>query len=110
MVEMPDGKRIAGRRFVALAMWELATTGKVTMPDGAEWRVTPAEWFDAVKWIYAQVDGPPKQALEIGGQDGKAIRVKHEYSDDAVADILRVLAGAGALDAQPEDGGEPEAN
>lgn len=86
-VEMPDGKRIAGRRFVASAMWEMATTGQVTMPDGQVWKVTPAEWFDAVKWIYAQVDGPPKQALELSG----GIETAQSYTDEELATMLTAL-------------------
>ena len=78
-VEMPDGKRIAGRRFVASAMWEMATTGQVTMLDGQVWKVTPAEWFDAVKWIYAQVDGAPKQSIELDG--GFTLAIAEEIVD-----------------------------
>jgi len=88
-VELSDGKRIAGRRFVALAMWELATTGQVTMPDGKVWTITPAEWFDAVKWIYAQVDGAPKQSIDLSGGFTLAIAEEivdaHTDADDPTA-------------------------
>jgi len=91
-VEMPDGKRIAGRRFVALAMWEIATTGKCIMPDGREWLLDAGEWFEVVKWIYAQVDGPPKRALELAGADGGALIPKHDdYTDDERLAMLAAL-------------------
>jgi len=93
---------------VALAVWELVTTGKVTMPDGRKWLLDAGEWFEVVKWIYAQVDGPPKQSLELAGADGGALKVKHEYADNDVANILSILAGLGQIQPGAEDGGDSE--
>ena len=50
-----------------------------------------------------------KQRIEHSGPGGGAIGVKHEYSDNAIADILSVLAGTGALDSSAETDGEAEA-
>ena len=53
--------------------------------------------------------GRATQPQEHSGPGGGAIEVKHEYSDDAIADILSVLAGTGALDSSAETDGEAEA-
>jgi len=70
---MPDGKRMSGKRFLAVALWELVTTGKVTMPDGTAWTVEPRDWLETVKWLYVHIDGPAKQAHELSGPDGEDI-------------------------------------
>ena len=79
---MPDGKRMSGKRFIAKAVWELATMGKVTLPDGKCWQVEPKEWIEAVKWIYAHVDGPPKQTHEFSNEDGKAFLIQYVIPDE----------------------------
>lgn len=40
-------------------------------------------------------DAPVKH--EVTGAEGAPIEVKHEFADDQLADILRILAGTGAL-------------
>lgn len=68
-----EGKRVSGKRLVAALAWELATTGKVTLPSGRIMTADMTEWLTAVKWLYGQVDGPPKQAMEHSGPDGEAL-------------------------------------
>ena len=41
-------------------VWELATTGETTFPEGKVIHVGASGWFDVVKWLYAQIEGPPK--------------------------------------------------
>ena len=61
-----DGKRRAGNRVVARVMWELATYGRATLPpkeEGGEsvnLEIGAKGWFEVVKWLHAQIDGPPK--------------------------------------------------
>jgi len=76
-----DGKRVAGKQLVARMAWELVATGRTTFPDGRVLKADFREWFEAVKWIYAQVDGPPKQAFEVGGEGGGPVTVKVVYDD-----------------------------
>lgn len=66
-----NGQKMSGRRFVARALWELATTGQTVLP-GREKPIEagPQAWLDVVKFLYAQIDGPPKSALEVTGKDG----------------------------------------
>jgi hypothetical protein len=61
----PDGTPISAKRFIARALVELATHGKTKMADGTEIEVRGDGWFDVVKFIYAQVDGPPKAEVDL---------------------------------------------
>lgn len=45
--------------------WEGLTTGIVTFPDGKRLELSPGDWKDLLKWIYAHVDGPPKAELDV---------------------------------------------
>ena len=57
-----DGKSISGKRWLSIAMWELLTRAAVTLPDGRTIEVEPKDWLETVKWLYAHVDGPPRQS------------------------------------------------
>jgi hypothetical protein len=74
-----NGKRVSGNRIVARLLWEIAATGKATMPDGAVMLVSPRDWLDVVKFIYTQVDGPVKQEVDVTS-NGNTIFV--EYVND----------------------------
>ena len=74
-----DGKRISGKHLIAHLLWEIVTTGKATMPDGTVMVVSPGDWFDIVKFIYTQVDGPVKQEVDVTS-NGNTIFV--EYVND----------------------------
>ena len=77
-----DGTRVAGKRLLAAMVWQLATTGKATFPDGTELQVSPRDWLEVVKWLYTQIDGPPKaeQAIELTGANGQNLVI--EYVND----------------------------
>jgi hypothetical protein len=65
MIELPDGKKTAARQVLARCVWELATRGKTQLPNGLAIGLDEdKDWLDVVKFIYSQIDGPPKQ--EIG--------------------------------------------
>lgn len=66
------------KRAVAKLAWRLATTGVLTLPDGRTLDADLDQWLAAVKWLYGQVDGPPKQGLEVTGADGGPVMVR-EY-------------------------------
>jgi hypothetical protein len=63
-----DGKRVSGKRLVARLLWEVAKTGQCVMPDGRVLKAGPQGWLDVVKFLYAQIDGPPPKDVNIGGQ------------------------------------------
>lgn len=63
-----DDKLKARKQILAEMLWQVAMTGAVTFPATAleaARTVTLAgdDWFDAVKFIYAQIDGPPKPGI-----------------------------------------------
>ena len=57
-----DGKNVSGKRWLAGALWQVVTSSSVTMPDGRVFDVEPKDWLETVKWLYAHVDGPPRQS------------------------------------------------
>jgi hypothetical protein len=61
-VDVGDAK-VARKRLVAEMVWQVATTGGATFPDGS--RLVVDDWLSVVKWIYAQVDGPPKITADV---------------------------------------------
>ncbi len=73
-----EGKHTARKRFLARALWGIATTGKATLLDDKVLEVAPADYLAVVKFLYQQIDGPPPQAVKLGGEDGGpvVIRVK----------------------------------
>lgn len=87
ILETVGAKKLAGlpvpaRRLVAERLWEAVTTGRIAFgpldesaPDSDAdalrvLRLTYDEWLDTVKFIYSQIDGPPKVQMELEGPDG----------------------------------------
>ena len=63
-----DGKQRSGKNILARAVWELVTTGVTTLRNDnkiLELAVTSGEWFEIVKWLYGQIDGPPRGELDV---------------------------------------------
>jgi hypothetical protein len=56
--------------LIANMLWSLAVTGEATFPDGKKLTFAPEDWLGVVKFIYAQIDGPPKQDIDVtsGGE------------------------------------------
>ena len=70
-----DGKKISGKRLLAILVAEVATTGKVTFPgDEKPSTVGVKDWMEFVKWIYERIDGKPVQP--VGGEDGGPVVIK----------------------------------
>ena len=59
-----DGKRISGKRLIARMLWALATQGETAFPDGRVLKIGGQGWLDVVKFLYAQIDGPPRQDVD----------------------------------------------
>jgi Family of unknown function (DUF5681) len=55
-----DRRQVAAKTFVAMRVWELVTSGQVTLTDRVLKLSDGKEWLDAVKWLYTHVDGPPR--------------------------------------------------
>jgi hypothetical protein len=60
-----DGVRLRRDEVLAELVWEAATLGTINMGDGKPRVLGPKEWIDIVKFIYGQIDGPPKQQVDI---------------------------------------------
>ncbi len=55
---------------MARFLWELASTGQATFPDGKVLVFSPDAWFDVVKFLYQHIDGPPKAEMDITSGGG----------------------------------------
>lgn len=66
-----NGQRVSGKRLLASLLWEGATTRRVTFPGGEVCTLGIDDWLGLAKFIYQQVDGPPKQNLELAGPGGE---------------------------------------
>jgi hypothetical protein len=71
-----DGNPISGKRLMAQYVWEALTTGSVLMPNGYVMHFDSQEWLTLAKWVYGQIDGPPKQDVEISGAGGGPIEIR----------------------------------
>lgn len=66
-VDAGGDKKVARKRLIAAMAWEAVTTGYIKFPDGISRMIGVGDWIDIVKWIFAQIDGPPKieQSIEV---------------------------------------------
>ncbi len=104
-----DGTLIARKRLVSELLWQLVTTGRTTFADGTEMLLCTRDWMDLVKWLYNQVDGPIKAAVEISTPRGRPLEVKTtDGTIDYVAQVFGVLANAGIFPAQLDNPGDAE--
>ena len=110
-LEDADGKKRSGKRIAARLVWEGVSTGAVTFPGGKVLKLSPTDWFDLLKWVYAQVDGPPKQLMDVTTND-ESLNDVRSYTDEqrvrglmSLFDAVRAgvvangLGGPGAVDA-----------
>ena len=75
-----SGKKVSGKRLLSILVWQGVTTGEITLPDGKVLKLSPRDWMDMVKWLYAQIDGPPKAEVDLTSA-GEALRIVVEYAD-----------------------------
>jgi hypothetical protein len=81
ILDATTGKAHARKRILARLVWQLATEGKVTLPNNANLVLDPADWIGLVKWIYQHVDGPPKSEVDVTS-GGEKIIVTLKPDDD----------------------------
>ena len=74
-----DGKRVASKRVLADMVWDAVLTGIIKFPDGTELKLKPLYWVDLTKWMYGQIDGPPKS--EVNATHSGEILVRVMYDD-----------------------------
>lgn len=80
-----DGKRVSGKRALADALWQAAMQGATTLydADGTRLEFAPRDWLDIAKFLYAQIDGPPKQEHDITS-NGETIKLYGGVDPDGV--------------------------
>jgi len=73
-----DGKRMAGRRVVGRMLWELAVCGQATDPAGNNLSADEMGRFDIWKFLFAQIDGPPRQDWSVDLDSEITVHVVHD--------------------------------
>jgi hypothetical protein len=82
-----DGRQVAGKTFLAAKVWELITSGQLTLTDRVLELDDAKEWFEVVKWFYAHLDGPPRPAEPDTSR-------QRDYVEE-LASILKEVYGVG---------------
>jgi hypothetical protein len=80
-------RNIARKRFTAEKLWELATVGQVTLPNGVVLVATLKDISETLRWLYGHID-PPAQRHEVTGKDGNALEltiVEHIVTRNPIA-------------------------
>jgi hypothetical protein len=70
-----DGKKKAGNLVLGRILHDLIVNGEAMLPNGKTMVASPKDYVDVIKWLYAQVDGPPKAELDVNLPDGKQIEI-----------------------------------
>jgi hypothetical protein len=86
-----DGKAHARKHLLAAQMWQAATEGEITLPNGQKMELSPEDMIAAAKWIYTHIDGPPKGELELSGTLHTQSTVNLKALSDAELDTLETL-------------------
>jgi len=68
------GKKVKRAAFLASAIWEAITEKTITFPDSTKMIVGTDDWWNAVEFLYKQIDGPPKSEHDITS-DGQPVSV-----------------------------------
>ena len=75
-----NGKKVSGRRLMALYLWQAVTTGQITFPDGKTIILSPADILAIIQFLYRHIDGPPVAAVDVT-TGGESIRFIIERDD-----------------------------
>ena len=91
-----DGKRVSGKRFMAQALFEIVTTGETRLASGREIVAGPQAWLEIVKFVYAQIDGPPPKDVNIGGQEDNPFIIDVVWDETGLIDDQAADAASGS--------------
>lgn len=72
MVDTDDG-RVSRRKLAIEGVWQGITEGKVAFPDGTQITLDGAQYAAMLKFVFGQIDGPPKSEVALTGKDGADI-------------------------------------
>jgi hypothetical protein len=106
MLPLPGGKRISAKRQIAKNLIDLALTTTTTLIDNTKISVADSEdWFNIIKFIYGQIDGPPKAEVDVTS-NGESISLS---DDERLARLTALLDKARARrDGQAADGSDTD--
>lgn len=84
---------IQKKEAMARIVWEAALKGRVVTVNGGEKSLGARDVMDLIKWLYAHIDGPPKQEVSITDEnDG----VTFELTSGGAERIREILDAARA--------------
>jgi len=69
---------------MAQALFEIVTTGKTVLASGREVVAGPQAWLEIVKFLYAQIDGPPPKDVNLGGQADNPLSIEVVWDDSGI--------------------------
>lgn len=77
-----EGKRVSGKRLLALRLWELVKTGKTTFSDGKVISIEDADDFMRIaKFLYQHIDGPPPIPLDVEHSGGISVEYVNDWRE-----------------------------
>ena len=74
-VELPDGTRINGKRYLASLAHQAITEGRIVLASGKAIDISPEDMLMFWKFYFSQIDGPPPTKQEHSGPDGQPIQI-----------------------------------
>ena len=80
-----NGNKVSRKRLLASLLWEAATTGKITFEPERVEVCNVDQWLGIAKFIYTQVDGAPRQNVELTGAVGGPIQTQQIFDHTTVA-------------------------
>lgn len=99
-----NGNKVSRKRLLASLLWEAATTGKITFEPERVEVCNVDQWLGIAKFIYTQVDGAPRQNVELTGADGGAIQTQIFDHGNVAAAIAARSSGYSLPSGQNKDG------
>lgn len=84
-IQTPTGK-IARKRIIAQNVAQAVATGKAAMPDGTSLELSPRDWVEFTKWLYAHVDGGVVEKQEVEHKGKVIIDVVYDTSNSPSED------------------------
>ena len=89
-----NGAPVKRHDFLAAKVWQAVIEGKVVLLDDVTLKLSTADWRETVEFLYKQIDGPPKQEIDMTTQGEKITNTLTE--DERITRIATLLDRARA--------------
>ena len=83
-----DGNK-SRAEILAELVWQGLMAGEIVLPGGVKLALSSGEWKDLAKWLYSQVDGPPRLDVDLT-TEGKAV-TSHLTESERIARLTALL-------------------